>query len=163
MKLSRYFRRLKRQQKFPTKTQGVVLSSVECNLLNTRGIQADKTWKERSKKRKWTLMTSKKGSLQSISRGKGCSLPHTQQWFPLKEARGLEKSNYILNIWRDHESQWGRITANRAGVNSSQATIRGGLLWKHSYRQVATVENKAAHWGLHRYTDRLSQAQGNAV
>lgn len=45
-------------------------------------------------------MTSKKRSLQNMSGGKGCSLPHTTAMIPVKEAGGavLEKSNYILNI-----------------------------------------------------------------
>lgn len=56
----------------------------------------------------------------------------------------------------------GKIRDNRAGVNPPRATVRADPLWEHMDRGVAAGQGEEGTEGFIRYTNRLSQAQGNA-
>jgi len=62
--------------------------------MQSLGIQADKTWKKENKKRQ-TFTTSKNGSLQSLSIGKGCSLPHMT-------AMNSPKRGWGCSSWKEY-------------------------------------------------------------
>lgn len=56
----------------------------------------------------------------------------------------------------------GKIRDNRAGVNPPRATVRADPLWEHMDRGVAAGQGEEGTEGFIRYTNRLSQSQGNA-